>query len=92
MLGFLVNEETAMDLHGFRSYRNYFYRVTANHSSPGDWRGTLDVRRQRSDGSVEVVISHQDVPGEFPSETLARDAADAYARVLIDQEKFDAEP
>jgi hypothetical protein len=81
-----------MDLSGFQPYCGYFYRVCANFSSAGEWRGKIDVRRQRSDGSVEVVTSHKDVPGEFPSEALARDASDAYARVLIDQERFDAEP
>lgn len=77
-----------MDLNGFQPYRGYFYRVSANYSSAGEWRGTIDVRKCRSDGIVETAISHRHVPGEFPSEHLARDAADAYARVLIDEEKF----
>ncbi|MFM0163910.1 hypothetical protein PQR39_26285 [Paraburkholderia sediminicola] len=77
-----------MDLHGFQPYRGYFYQVSANHSPVGEWRGTIDVRRHNPDGTVEAVISHRDVPGEFTSEDLARSAADAYARLLIDDDKF----
>jgi hypothetical protein len=77
-----------MDLNGFTRYRAYFYRVSANYSSAGEWQGTIDIRKQRSDGVVEALLSHKNVPGSFPSEDLARVAAGAYARVIIDEEKF----
>ena len=77
-----------MDLTGFEAYRGYFYRVSANYSPAGEWRGTIDIRKRRSDGTVEPLVSNKDVLGGFPSEALAREAADAYARVVIDGEKF----
>ncbi len=77
-----------MDLSGFQPYRGYFYRVYANYSPPGEWRGTIDICKRGPDGTVEPLTSNQDALGVFSSEALARDAADAYARVLIDEEKF----
>ncbi|SIT38592.1 conserved hypothetical protein [Paraburkholderia piptadeniae] len=77
-----------MDLNGFTRYRSYFYRVSASYSPAGEWRCTIDIREQRSDGVVEALVSHKNVPGSFPSEDLARVAASAYARVIIDEEKF----
>jgi hypothetical protein len=76
-----------MDLIGFQPYRGYFYRVSANYSPAGEWRGTIDIRKH-SDDTIEPLVSNKDVLGVFSSEALARDAADAYARVLIDEEKF----
>jgi hypothetical protein len=77
-----------MDLTGFQPYRGYFYRVSAKYSAIGHWRCTVDIRKRRTDGVVEAVISHTNVPGEFQSASLARDASDAYARAMIDEEKF----
>jgi hypothetical protein len=77
-----------MDLSGFQSYRGYFYRVGANYSPAGEWRGTVDIRQQRWDGTVETLVSNKDVLGDFSSEDSARSAADAYARVIIDEKKF----
>ncbi|CAN0626352.1 conserved protein of unknown function [Burkholderia multivorans] len=77
-----------MDLNGFKLYRGYFYSVSANDSPAGEWRGTIDVHRRHSDGTVESVISQMDVPGTFISEGLARDASAAYCRMLIDEQEF----
>ncbi|MFT0167543.1 hypothetical protein ACLKMY_00745 [Paraburkholderia mimosarum] len=77
-----------MDLYGFTQYKGCFYRVSANYSPADGWRGTIDVRKQRSDGGVEALVSHSDVPGNFASEDRARVAAGAYARTIIDEEKF----
>ena len=77
-----------MDLDGFKPYRGYLYRVSANFSQDGEWRATIDVHRRRWDGTVESVVSRMDVPGTFISEDLARDAADAYSHIFIDEEMF----
>jgi hypothetical protein len=77
-----------MDLNGFTQYRAYFYRVSATYSPVGEWRGTIDIRQRRTDGVVEPLVSHKDVPGSFPSEDLARVSASAYAKMIIDDEKF----
>jgi hypothetical protein len=74
-----------MDLQGFQMYRGYHYRVTANFCPDGEWRAAIDIRRQEPDGTIEEVFSHMDVPGQFPSEPIAREAADGYARVRVDQ-------
>ena len=77
-----------MDMCGFKPYRGYFYRVSANYSPAGEWRGTIDIRKRCSDDSVEPLVANKDVLGSFSSEALACEAADAYARMLLDEEKF----
>ncbi|MFA8340292.1 MULTISPECIES: hypothetical protein [Burkholderia] len=77
-----------MDLDGFKPYRGYSYRVSANSRPAGEWRGTIDIRRRHWNGTTEAVISNMDVPGTFSSEGLARDASDAYCHMLIDEQKF----
>lgn len=77
-----------MDLNGFKPYRGYFYRVSANFSQDGQWRGTIDVLRRHWNGTTETVISGMNVPGTFIAEVLARDASDAYCHLLIDDGKF----
>lgn len=77
-----------MDLDGFKPYRGYFYRVSANCSQDGRWRSTIDVLRRHWNGTTETLISEMNVPGTFISEGLARDASDAYCHMLIDEGKF----
>lgn len=77
-----------MDVDGFKPYRGYFYRVSANFSKDGQWHGTIDVLRRHWDGTTETIISKMDVPGTFISEDLALDASDAYCHMLIDEAKF----
>lgn len=80
-----------MGLQGFQSYRGYFYRVSANCNPAGEWRGTIDIRSKRQNGIAEPDVSYADVPGQFRSKDEACEAADAYARVIIDQRQFDIE-
>ncbi|MCU9956069.1 hypothetical protein OEJ37_22165 [Burkholderia sp. BKH01] len=77
-----------MNLDGFKPYRGYFYRVSANFSEDGQWRGTIDVLRRHWSGTTETVISEMNVPGTFISEDLALDASDAYCHMLIDEGNF----
>jgi hypothetical protein len=45
----------------------------------------LRLGRSEADGTEEMILDWHLVPGLFDTEPQARDAADAYARVYIDQ-------
>jgi hypothetical protein len=66
------------------TYRDYWYEIsaTAVGTNGSPWQGELTLGR---DGTEETILDGHTVPGYFDTETQARDAADAYARVYIDQ-------
>ena len=65
-------------------YHNYWYEISATpvgtNGSP--WQGELDTRQGRNRRDY---FGRAPVPGYFDTEPQALDAADAYARVYIDQ-------
>ena len=65
-------------------YHNYWYEISATSvgTNGSPWQGELRLGR---DGTEETILDGHPVPGYFDTEPQARDAADAYARVYIDQ-------
>jgi hypothetical protein len=65
-------------------YRHYWYEISATSAGldGSQWQGELRLGR---DGTEEAIWDGHLVPGYFDTEDQARDAADAYARVQIDQ-------
>jgi hypothetical protein len=68
-------------------YLDYWYEISATSTGPGGspWQGELRLGRSEADGTEEMILDRHLVPGLFDTEPQARDAADAYARVYIDQ-------
>ncbi|WP_367842149.1 hypothetical protein [Paraburkholderia sp. DGU8] len=68
-------------------YFNYWYEISATSAGPdaSQWQGELRLVREALDGTEETILDRHLVPGFFDTEPQARDAADAYARVYIDQ-------
>jgi hypothetical protein len=75
-----------MDLRNIESYNGYCYNVSATREAPQEWRGTVDIRRQLEDSTIEAVVKHMDTPGQFAAECEARQAARKYAKAMIDRE------
>jgi hypothetical protein len=65
-------------------YHDYWYEISATSADPdgSQWQGELRLGRY---GTGETILDGHLVPGYFDTEPQARDAADAYARVYIDQ-------
>lgn len=68
-------------------YLNYWYEISATSAGPkgSQWQAELRLGKDVADGTEELVLDGHLVPGYFDTEPQARYAADAYARVYIDQ-------
>ncbi|CAD6512815.1 hypothetical protein LMG28727_00612 [Paraburkholderia kirstenboschensis] len=66
------------------NYRQYWYEISVTSVGPtgSPWQGELRLGRE---GSEEPIVDSLLVPGYFDTEPQAREAADAYARVYVDQ-------
>ncbi|MFM0511662.1 hypothetical protein [Paraburkholderia sp. RL17-373-BIF-A] len=68
-------------------YFHYWYEISTTSAGPhgSQWQGELRLERDTTDGAQELILDGHLVPGYFDTEAQARYAADAYARVYIDQ-------
>jgi hypothetical protein len=68
-------------------YLHFWYEVSTTSADPNGskWQGQLRLGKDLADGRQELILDGHLVPGYFDTEADARDAADAFARVYIDQ-------